>query len=286
MWGRKKEDQELITIGSPAEGDKGSYVFEKTQLYTLTGNQVITVPQGYTANVYFKFADPLTVTPCIKKNLIKAAKISGDKMGKQFYVIFTSSTGLARKYWGAGQIPVKCSGAEFQVGANGYFDVSVTDVDKYISTLGEGASAVFTSEGVLERMKVEIRNRASELLADLFDQVDALIIHSDFLIDEFNVILNDYFVRGDIFEQFGVKIPFINVGAILICEDDILRTRKQVAEATLAESRRNAARGGAAGGGVRRTVGARTRKPAAKSDDPTKAPAVRKPSEPKSEPQG
>ena len=255
MWGRKKEAQELITAGTAADGDKGSYVFEKTQMYTLTGNQAITVPPGYTAYVYFKYADPLTVTPCLKKDLIKAAKISGDKMGKQFYVIFTSSTGLARKYWGAGQIPVKCSGSEFQVGANGYFDIVVNDVDKYISTIGAGASAVFTSEGVLERMKTEIRNRASELLSSLFSQVDTLIIHSDFLIDEFNTMLNEYFVHGSPFEQFGVSVPFINVGAILICEDDVLRARKTIAEATQAERRARSTSGGA-----RRTAAGRSTK--------------------------
>lgn len=259
MWGRKKEAQELITVGSPSSGDKGSYVFEKTQVYTLTGNQAITVPQGYTAYVHFKYADPLTVTPCLKKDLIKAAKISGDKMGKQFYVIFTGSTGLARKYWGAGQIPVKCSGSEFQVGANGYFDIVVYDVDKYIATIGEEASAVFTSEGVLERMKTEIRNRASELLSSLFKQVDTLITHSDFLIDEFNTMLNEYFVHGSPFAQFGVSVPFINVGAILICEDDVLRARKTIAEAALAE-RRSAARATASGGARRTAMGRPTKR--------------------------
>jgi len=196
------------------------YMFEKTERYTLTSDQLITVPPDLTATVYFDYADPLPIAPCSRKNLVKIAKIRGDKLGKQFYIIFSKEQAPLVKDWGIGKIPLKCDNLDFQIGANGKFEFSVTDPDKYINQLPGEPAQIYTESDVVVGVKNMITAGATEIVKQLFDEVGTIVPNCAFLCDEFALRLNDRFIHDKALDSKGVTLSFVDIDHMGVRADD------------------------------------------------------------------
>ena len=226
MWGRrKKEDFEHISASSVSENEK-EYMFEKTKLYTLTSDQVISVPPNMIARVYFDYADPLIVHPCTKKNLIKAAKIRADKHGKQFYVLYARDFSAETKDWAIGKIPLNFDGIDFQVGANGLFRFFISSPKSFVSKIGKGESKVYRTVEVVEAVREVLKNAATEILKLLFSEVGALVTKCAFLNDEYALRLTDYFIRDAQLREYGIEIISIEVSHVGVRAEDKMEAQK------------------------------------------------------------
>ena len=216
MWKRKKTASVHIEIGS---AEKEFYAFEKTPLYELTADMLITVPASYTATVYFEYGDPVQVPPCSQKKLMKAANIGKDKIGEKFYIIFNNPGAFSNYSWGAGNIHLRFEGISFSMGAGGFFDIRMTDVNKYISTLGRNESRVYSTENVNSNIQNIINVQTGAIISQLIKESGTMTVNNTFLVDELNFRLHDFFIRDDYFEQYGVAAN--NIYAVRILTNDI-----------------------------------------------------------------
>ena len=156
---------ELICIDEQSGSDKSNFLFQKTKGYTLNTNQYITVPGGYSAQVYVRLFGQRTVSSVNEKKLYKAIKGGKELLDRDFYVIFSAQNKkLPKKTWGVGKLPVKCGAHQYQVGANGSFDISIVDHIRYINSFGEASVGVYTVDKVTEHVIGCIREYASDII--------------------------------------------------------------------------------------------------------------------------
>lgn len=226
-------DDGLISIDEYVGSDKSNFLFLKTQRYVLNTAQSITVPGGYTAEVYVKLGGMHPVSACSDKKLFRAIKGGRELLDRDFYVIFTNQAKkLPKKTWGVGRLLVKGSPLTYQVGANGTFDITIEDHVRYINSFGEQSVGLFTVDRLTEHVLECIREYAGDIIVKLFEEVGSMVINTDFLLDELNLRFEEFFTRGELEELPGIRITNINVVSLLVREEDIQNARKLFAAQT------------------------------------------------------
>lgn len=202
-------DPDLITKTKNAAASNGTYYFEKTNTYVLSKSLKLEVDSGYKATLYFQYMDPITVTKCPGKSLVKTAKLRNELIGKPFYIIF-EYTNLNKRpsEWGFCTDPFKFTDRTFRVGANGHISIEVTDCDKFIKTMFNGEAGIYYTETVYATVIKEFEKMAHPLLVDLFDDVHPFVKSADYLLENYNIELEDFFLKKEpyYFDQFGVRI--------------------------------------------------------------------------------
>ena len=222
-----KEDVFLVEIGEQLE-KKSDFLFMRTPTYTLGSNHCITVLPGHTANIYTKFAAVTRQGQCVRKKITRIT--SKDYVDRDYYVLFISSHKLPATTWGVGKLPVKSGVFEYQVGANGDLEAVITDHDAYIDHVcGDGNEGVFDVGRVTEHLFSVVQNAAAEILIELFEEIGTMIINANFLMDELNLRLRQYFIEDGRFSIPGIRITLLNANSLLIKEDDIQKARDALA---------------------------------------------------------
>ena len=198
------------------------HAFEKTELYTLTSDLQITVPDNYTAHLYFESApyNPIKIPVCTEKRILKAARIGKDKVGKSFYIIFNNPDIFNQNYpWGTGNIHLKYEGINFSMGGGGYFEIRVKDVNRYISTLGKNEAKAYSAETVHQSIRDIINEQTSPIISQLIKESGTITLNNIFLMDELNIRLANCFVNNGYFDKYGVEM--ISIYAVRILTNDI-----------------------------------------------------------------
>ncbi|MBQ9115542.1 MAG: hypothetical protein IJY04_00810 [Clostridia bacterium] len=218
-----KADSVVFDITDLIKGEKSNFLFMRTDTYTLDTNQYLTVLPGHTAEIYVKYAAMHSQGPCTKKKLHRL--LEKDHMGRDFHIVFLSGNKLPKNTWGVGKLPVRCGNYEYQVGSNGTFEAVIEDHNAYIESVIERGSILFDVDRVNEHLISAIRNAASEILVDLFEEVGTMIISADFLLDELNLRFKEYFIDKNLLKIPGLRIISIEVSSLLIREEDIQNVR-------------------------------------------------------------
>ncbi|MBQ9117205.1 MAG: hypothetical protein IJY04_09295 [Clostridia bacterium] len=202
-------DPDLIERTRSSGASTGTYYFEKTKPYILNKNLKLKVDPSYKATLYFDNIAPIAITKCSGKNLIKTAKLGSELIDKPFYVIFEYlNYNKSPSEWGFCTEPFKFTDRTFRVGANGYISIAVTDCDKFIRTMFNNETGIYYTETVYATIIKEFEKMARPLLVDIFDDVHPFVKSADYLLENYNIELEDFFFKKNpcYFEQFGVKI--------------------------------------------------------------------------------
>ena len=215
---RSKETQAYTITINPIN----KHAFEKTEMYRLTSDLQITVPDNYTAHLYFESApyNPIKIPVCTEKRILKAAKIGKDKVGKNFYIIFNNPDIFTQNYpWGTGNIHLKYEGINFSMGGGGYFEIRVNDVNRYISTLGKNEAKAYSAETVHQSIRDIINEQTSPVISQLIKESGTITLNNFFLMDELNIRLDNCFVKNHYFDKYGVEL--VSIYAVRILTNDI-----------------------------------------------------------------
>ena len=215
----KTTEATTITISTL---NKEIHAFEKTETYTLTSDLQITVLPNYIAHLYFESApyNPIRIPTCNEKRIVKVAKIGKDKIGKKFYVIFNNPDIFTQNYpWGTGNIHLKYEGINFSMGAGGYFEIRIKDVNRYIATLGKNEAKAYSVEAVHQGIRDIINEQTAPVISQLIKESGTITLNNFFLMDELNIRLHNCFIESNYFDKYGVEPT--SIYAVRILTNDI-----------------------------------------------------------------
>ena len=152
---------------------KESVIVQYTENFTLDKSMKIAVPNQYIAIVFDNEKISFRVEPCVGKVIFK--EYGKNFLGHTMKIAFIHVTAIPEMPWGFGNIQVNNERLKeaYRVGANGMFQIKITDFTKLMGAFsGDGE---ITVDNVKEKVLSLIKTIGVELVGACFANTDVSV---------------------------------------------------------------------------------------------------------------
>ena len=201
-------------------------IVQYTDSFILDKGMKISVPNQYIAVVFDNEKISFRVEPCVGKVIFK--EYGKNFLGHTMKIAFIHVTAIPEMPWGFGNIQVNNERLKeaYRVGANGTFQIKITDFTKLMSAFsGDGE---ITVDDVKEKVLSLIKTIGIELVGACFANTDVSVFEISSLVG---------IIREDLFEKLskeskladmGIKIANLTVAGVHVNEEDLELIRDRI----------------------------------------------------------
>ena len=205
-------------------------IVQYTDSFILDKGMKISVPNQYIAVVFDNEKISFRVEPCVGKVIFK--EYGKNFLGHTMKIAFIHVTAIPEMPWGFGNIQVNNERLKeaYRVGANGMFQIKITDFTKLMGAFsGDGE---ITVDDVKEKVLSLIKTIGVELVGACFANTDVSVFEISSLVGK---------IREDLFEKLskeckladmGIKIANLTVAGVHVNEEDLELIRDRINEMT------------------------------------------------------
>ena len=214
-------------------------IVQYTDSFILDKGMKISVPNQYIAVVFDNEKISFRVEPCVGKVIFK--EYGKNFLGHTMKIAFIHVTAIPEMPWGFGNIQVNNERLKeaYRVGANGVFQVKITDFTKLISSF-DGAGEI-TVDNVKEKVLSLIKTIGTEAVGTCFANTEVSVFEISSFIGRIREKLQEKLSKESKLSDMGIKITVLTVASIHINEEDLALIRNRINETEETETTKNAA---------------------------------------------
>lgn len=216
---------------------KESVIVQYTENFTLDKSMKIAVPNQYIAIVFDNEKISFRVEPCVGKVIFK--EYGKNFLGHTMKIAFIHVTAIPEMPWGFGNIQVNNERLKeaYRVGANGMFQIKITDFTKLMGAFsGDGE---ITVDNVKEKVLSLIKTIGVELVGACFANTDVSVFEISSLVGKIRENLFEKLSKESKLADMGIKIANLTVAGIHVNEEDLELIRDRINETTETEDDNN-----------------------------------------------
>lgn len=216
---------------------KESVIVQYTENFTLDKSMKITVPNQYIAVVFDNEKISFRVEPCVGKVIFK--EYGKNFLGHTLKISFIHVTAIPEMPWGFGNIQVNNERLKeaYRVGANGMFQIKITDFTKLMGAFsGDGE---ITVDDIKEKVLSLIKTIGVELVGACFANTDVSVFEISSLVGKIRENLFEKLSKESKLADMGIKIANLTVAGIHVNEEDLELIRDRINETTETEDDNN-----------------------------------------------
>lgn len=216
---------------------KESVIVQYTENFTLDKSMKITVPNQYIAVVFDNEKISFRVEPCVGKVIFK--EYGKNFLGHTMKISFIHVTAIPEMPWGFGNIQVHNERLKeaYRVGANGMFQIKITDFTKLMGAFsGDGE---ITVDDIKEKVLSLIKTIGVELVGACFANTDVSVFEISSLVGKIRENLFEKLSKESKLADMGIKIANLTVAGIHVNEEDLELIRDRINETTETEDDNN-----------------------------------------------
>ena len=216
---------------------KESVIVQYTENFTLDKSMKITVPNQYIAVVFDNEKISFRVEPCVGKVIFK--EYGKNFLGHTMKISFIHVTAIPEMPWGFGNIQVNNERLKeaYRVGANGMFQIKITDFTKLMGAFsGDGE---ITVDDIKEKVLSLIKTIGVELVGACFANTDVSVFEISSLVGKIRENLFEKLSKESKLADMGIKIANLTVAGIHVNEEDLELIRDRINETTETEDDNN-----------------------------------------------
>lgn len=209
---------------------KESVIVQYTENFTLDKSMKITVPNQYIAVVFDNEKISFRVEPCVGKVIFK--EYGKNFLGHTMKISFIHVTAIPEMPWGFGNIQVNNERLKeaYRVGANGMFQIKITDFTKLMGAFsGDGE---ITVDDVKEKVLSLIKTIGVELVGACFANTDVSVFEISSLVGKIREDLFEKLSKESKLADMGIKIANLTVAGVHVNEEDLELIRDRINETT------------------------------------------------------
>ncbi len=205
-------------------------IVQYTDSFILDKGMKISVPNQYIAVVFDNEKISFRVEPCVGKVIFK-------EYGKNFLchtmkIAFIHVTAIPEMPWGFGNIQVNNERLKeaYRVGANGAFQIKITDFTKLMGAFS--GSGEITVDDVKEKVLSLIKTIGVELVGACFANTDVSVFEISSLVGKIREDLFEKLSKESKLADMGIKIANLTVAGVHVNEEDLELIRDRINETT------------------------------------------------------
>lgn len=205
-------------------------IVQYTDSFILDKGMKISVPNQYIAVVFDNEKISFRVEPCVGKVIFK--EYGKNFLGHTMKIAFIHVTAIPEMPWGFGNIQVNNERLKeaYRVGANGAFQIKITDFTKLMSAFsGDGE---ITVDDVKEKVLSLIKTIGVELVGACFANTDVSVFEISSLVGKIREDLFEKLSKESKLADMGIKIANLTVAGVHVNEEDLELIRDRINETT------------------------------------------------------
>lgn len=203
-------------------------IVQYTDSFVLDKSMKISVPNQYIAVVFDNERISFRVEPCVGKVIFK--EYGKDFLGHTMKIAFIHVTAIPEMPWGFGNIQVNNERLKeaYRVGANGAFQIKITDFTKLMSAFS--GSGEITVDDVKEKVLSLIKTIGVELVGACFANTDVSVFEISSLVGKIREDLFEKLSKESKLADMGIKIANLTVAGVHVNEEDLELIRDRINE--------------------------------------------------------
>lgn len=201
-------------------------IVQYTDKFVLDKSMKITVLNQYIAVVFDNEKISFRVEPCVGKTIFK-------EYGKNFLdhtmkIAFIHITAIPEMPWGFGNIQVNNDRLReaYRVGANGAFQIKITDYTKLMASFN--GSGEITVDDVKEKVTTLIKTIGTEVVGCCFANTDVSVFEISSLVGKIRNDITERLAKESKLADMGIKISALTVAGVHVPEEDIELIRERI----------------------------------------------------------
>ena len=203
-----------------------STIVQYTDSFILDKSMKITVPNQYVAIVFDDEKISFRVEPCVGKVIYK--EYGKNFLGHTMKIAFVHNTAIPEMLWGFGNIQVNNDRLKeaYRIGANGTFQVKITDFIKLISSFTD--KGIIVVDDVKDRVITLIKMIGIEVLSSYFANTDVSVFEISSLVSEMRDRIVEKIVKETKLLNMGIAISALTVTGIYVPKEDLELIRSRI----------------------------------------------------------
>lgn len=205
-------------------------IVQYTDSFILDKGMKISVPNQYIVVVFDNEKISFRVEPCVGKVIFK--EYGKNFLGHTMKIAFIHVTAIPEMPWGFGNIQVNNERLKeaYRVGANGMFQIKITDFTKLMGAFsGDGE---ITVDDVKEKVLSLIKTIGVELVGACFANTDVSVFEISSLVGKIREELFEKLSKESKLVDMGIKIANLTVAGVHVNEEDLELIRDRINETT------------------------------------------------------
>ena len=205
-------------------------IVQYTDSFILDKGMKISVPNQYIAVVFDNEKISFRVEPCVGKVIFK--EYGKNFLGHTMKIAFIHVTAIPEMPWGFGNIQVNNERLKeaYRVGANGMFQIKITDFTKLMGAFLGGGE--ITVDDVKEKVLSLIKTIGVELVGACFANTDVSVFEISSLVGKIREDLFEKLSKESKLADMGIKIANLTVAGVHVNEEDLELIRDRINEMT------------------------------------------------------
>lgn len=205
-------------------------IVQYTDSFILDKGMKISVPNQYIAVVFDNEKISFRVEPCVGKVIFK--EYGKNFLGHTMKIAFIHVTAIPEMPWGFGNIQVNNERLKeaYRVGANGAFQIKITDFTKLMSAFS--GSGEITVDDAKEKVLSLIKTIGVELVGACFANTDVSVFEISSLVGKIREDLFEKLSKESKLADMGIKIANLTVAGVHVNEEDLELIRDRINETT------------------------------------------------------
>lgn len=203
-------------------------IVQYTDSFVLDKSMKISVPNQYIAVVFDNERISFRVEPCVGKVIFK--EYGKDFLGHTMKIAFIHVTAIPEMPWGFGNIQVNNERLKeaYRVGANGTFQIKITDFTKLMGAFS--VNGEITVDDVKEKVLSLIKTIGVELVGACFANTDVSVFEISSLVGKIREDLFEKLSKESKLADMGIKIANLTVAGVHVNEEDLELIRDRINE--------------------------------------------------------
>lgn len=201
-------------------------IVQYTDSFILDKGMKISVPNQYIAVVFDNEKISFRVEPCVGKVIFK--EYGKNFLGHTMKIAFIHVTAIPEMPWGFGNIQVNNERLKeaYRVGANGAFQIKITDFTKLMSAFS--GDCEITVDDVKEKVLSLIKTIGVELVGACFANTDVSVFEISSLVGKIREDLFEKLSKESKLADMGIKIANLTVAGVHVNEEDLELIRDRI----------------------------------------------------------
>ena len=208
------------------EKTNNGIIVQYTDNFVLDKSMKITVPNQYIAVVFDNEKISFRVEPCVGKAIFK--EYGKNFLGHTMKIAFIHVTAIPEMPWGFGNIQVNNDRLKeaYRVGANGAFQIKITDYTKLMASFN--GSGEITVDDVKEKVTTLIKTIGTEVVGGCFANTDVSVFEISSLVGKIRDDITERIAKESKLVDMGIKISALTVAGVHVPEEDIELIRERI----------------------------------------------------------
>ncbi len=201
-------------------------IVQYTDSFILDKGMKISVPNQYIAVVFDNEKISFRVEPCVGKVIFK--EYGKNFLGHTMKIAFIHVTAIPEMPWGFGNIQVNNDRLKeaYRVGANGAFQIKITDFTKLMASFN--GSGEITVGDVKEKVLSLIKTIGVELVGACFANTDVSVFEISSIVGKIREDLFEKLSKESKLADMGIKIANLTVAGVHVNEEDLELIRDRI----------------------------------------------------------